>query len=316
MNKQLIISITMLLGVFSAFAQDAIPVSDSTIIKALFKNGVDKDGNKIISFEEAKNTDTLILSKLRLTDASFLVHFKGLKYLDISNNKLNNLNVNANPFLFHLDVSYNKLKMLDLTMNSMIQNISYNNNYPSFYVIYVYHDESTYKNIIEFEDDSLLAAFIDIGLDQDLDNKISYEEAERVNRLNLSDRGIADLTGLKAFINLMELDVSKNKLTEVDFTGLRELNNLNLFKNDISSVVVKENKKLKYLTTSFNPLYQLDLSGNPKLIYLNCTANRLSRLAVWHNKEIKQIKSTGNQADLKIYYENPVSSKKKKKKKK
>lgn len=288
-------------------AQDnGIYIKDTVLFNALLANGVDKDTNNIITPEEANAVDTLILKDLKLRKLDIIKHFEGLKYLDCSRNKIEELDLSSNPFLEELDCSYNRLKSLNLAMNAEVHNLTTKNNYPSLYVIYHFHDESIYKQQIPIPDKALLNALLEIGLDANEDGQISFEESERVNSLNLAKKGITNLEGLQHFRNLMQLDLSENKLVEAELHGLYELQNLNLFKNQLTSLSLNKLKKLKYLTTSFNAIENIDVSENTHLVYLNVTANKLSVLNVWKNPDLKQIKSSGNNPNLKIHYTKPV----------
>lgn len=318
MKLTLLYILLLIMPFLSLSAQDdGIHIKDSVLLKAILLNGVDKDTNNIISIDEANAVDTLILKNLNIRNIDDIKYFEGLKYLDCSHNKLTEIDLSNNPFLEELNCSFNKLKSLDLTMNGQLRSLVTNNNYPSFYVVYTYHDEKIYKEIIPIPDSSLLAALIEVKLDQDLDGQISFEESEKINSLNLSGKGIRNIEGLQFFLNLIKLDLSNNELDEINLDGLRELQNLNLFKNNLTSLKLDKLNKLKYLTTSFNPITELNLSKNLYLVYLNCTANRLAVLNVWDNTKLKQIKSDGNHPTLKIYYTRPepISKKKKKKKK-
>ena len=58
------------------------------------------------------------------------------------------------------------------------------------------------EDIVNIPDNIFMATLIENGVDIDGDGLISYAEAEVRTYLNISNRGISDLTGIQAFYNL------------------------------------------------------------------------------------------------------------------
>ena len=96
-------------------------------------------------------------------------------------------------------------------------------------------------------------------IDKDGDGYLRTEEQEAVKSINVNSFNIADLTGIKVFTNLEELDCSNNKIETFDLS---------------------ENTALKSLNCSRNQLTRL-LLGNAELEEVYCSDNQIEELSLW-----------------------------------
>lgn len=101
------------------------------------------------------------------------------------------------------------------------------------------------QTTVSIPDTTFLNALIDAGADTSQNQAIEFDEAAAVVSLDISERGIMDLTGIDAFENLDTLICSGNHLAELDLSG---------------------NTGLIYLDCSGNNLNQLNLSSNSNLV--------------------------------------------------
>ena len=82
--------------------------------------------------------------------------------------------------------------------------------------------------VVGFADKAFKSALLDIA-DADGDGEISLEEAEAVHEIDISGRGVKDLTGLEAFRNLEVFDGHDNGIVNADvFSRLRYLRWFNI----------------------------------------------------------------------------------------
>jgi Leucine-rich repeat (LRR) protein len=125
--------------------------------------------------------------------------------------------------------------------------------------------ENTPVQNIEIPDTAFLHALIDEGVDANGDSLISYPEAEAIISLNVSGRGITDITGIEAFVNLDTLDCSSNSLTSLDISNNPALKGLYIQDNQIDSLDVSGNTALHYLSFGGNRLASLDVTNNISL---------------------------------------------------
>lgn len=115
-----------------------------------------------------------------------------------------------------------------------------------------------------------------LGLDSNNDSEISIAEAQGFGgALTPTGLGIADLTGIEAFVNITTLDVYNNNLTFLD---------------------VSNNTFLNRLHCANNQLVTLDVSAIPSLTQVHCQNNQLIELnlANGNNSNFVYMKSYGN----------------------
>ena len=58
---------------------------------------------------------------------------------------------------------------------------------------------------VNIPDEAFLSALIDLGIDTNEDGAINTREAEDIPHMDISDRGISDMTGIEAFTDLERL---------------------------------------------------------------------------------------------------------------
>lgn len=148
------------------------------------------------------------------------------------------------------------------------------------------------------------------------DGEITFEEAEAfTGHINVTTKGIDDMTGLEAFINITNLSCSNNQLTDLDvsqntkltvltstdnaFTSLdvsslSDLTTLFLGSNDLTSLDVSLNTKLVFLEVQNNPIPELDLSNNPQLRRIRAYNTSLTTLDLSANTAIDDVRLEDN----------------------
>ena len=134
--------------------------------------------------------------------------------------------------------------------------------------------------------------------DLDGDGKVSRAEALNIETLNVSGKGISDLTGIEWFTNLRVLNCSGNasllSLNVLNNTALEELNCSGCKK--LSALDVSKHVALRSLNCSSCSLKKLDLSNNSALTMLNCSENSMTSLDLSHNPEVMDVNCSGNHA--------------------
>lgn len=153
-------------------------------------------------------------------------------------------------------------------------------------------------------------------IDTNADGEIQVSEAQAVTAINVQGKGIQDLTGIEAFVNithlycsnnlLTTLDLSQNTLLEYLYCSDNQLVSLNVSQctellnlfcgfNSLTSLDVSQNTELRELGVSNNQLTNLDVTQNTKLNYLLCISNQLTNLDLSKNLIIQDIDCTDNQ---------------------
>ena len=131
--------------------------------------------------------------------------------------------------------------------------------------------------------------------------KENLAEMASVTKLNISEKGLTDLSALKYFTGLQTLDCSRNllttldvsaltnltslvcsdnQLTALDVSGLTNLTSLDCYRNELTKLDVSKLTGLTKLDCAYNQLTTLDVSALTKLTSLDCYRNELTKLDV------------------------------------
>lgn len=148
---------------------------------------------------------------------------------------------------------------------------------------------------VEIPDTAFLNALIDEGVDTNGDSLISYAEADSIISLDVTERGIDDMTGIEAFIILDTLDCSRNSITGLDLSKNTMLKQFKCTQCQLTSLDVSNNTLLEWLHCWSNELTSLDISNNPVLIALYIQGNQINTLDLLNNTTLKYLRCRGNQ---------------------
>ncbi|MBR5634109.1 MAG: ribosomal protein L7/L12 [Prevotella sp.] len=107
------------------------------------------------------------------------------------------------------------------------------------------------------------------------DGILTPEEIAAVTSINVSDKSIADLTGIEHFTALTYLACTSNQLTSLDVSGCTALKYLYCFSNQLTSLDVSGCTALTLLSCNSNQLTSLDVSKNTALWTLYCYSNQI-----------------------------------------
>ena len=128
------------------------------------------------------------------------------------------------------------------------------------------------------------------------DSEIQVSEATAfIGTINCSNKNIANLTGIEAFINLTKLSCYGNQLENIDISKNTALQELDCQSNQLTSLDVSKNTTLKVLYCYSNQLMSLDVSKSTALQYLYCYFNQLASLDVSKNTALRLLYCQSNQ---------------------
>ena len=114
-------------------------------------------------------------------------------------------------------------------------------------------------------------ALIDLGYDTaPINGSVPTANISSVTDLNVSDRNIADLTGIEDFTALTFLNCILNQLTSLDVSNNTALTDLDCQNNQLTSLDLSGATALTKLYCENNQLTSLDLSGATALTKLYC----------------------------------------------
>ncbi|WP_165499065.1 SusF/SusE family outer membrane protein [Gramella sp. KN1008] len=172
------------------------------------------------------------------------------------------------------------------------------------------------KDAVFMPDSNFEQALVDLGIDSDgiINRKILRSDAEAVSgMLNVSNKGISDLTGIEAFVNITELQAGDNALTSIDVSQNLKLEKIWVYSNSLIELDLSANvnmqrvsaptNQLEYVNLNGlknvhtvllaqNNLKSLNLSGNPGLVRLALNANPIESLDV----------RNGNNSNVEYFY--------------
>lgn len=262
--------------------------------------------NQLTTFDVSKNENlqTLNCSNNKLTTLDVSKNTK-LKTLDCSNNQLTALDVTKNTALTSLDCYGNQIrgKMMIALVNSLHHNggnptlcvytsktadgnemnsiqvgdvtdkgwqvkMWDGSNYVDYAGIHVITIDGTYFPDENFRNWILTQDYAD-------DNYLNDNEIAGVTTIDVSNKGITNLTGIEHFTALKKLNCGQNSLPMLDLSNNKALEELDCSNNQLSALEVTQNTALTHLHCQNNELTTLGLTNNKELIFLDCYDNQI-----------------------------------------
>ena len=132
--------------------------------------------------------------------------------------------------------------------------------------------------------DSTFRTYVQDMFDLDDSGSLSQAERDAVTVIDVSGKGISNMSGIAYFANLLELYCGSNQLTDLD---------------------VSRNTSLLFLACDNNQLTALDISQNTALIFLSCMGNQLSSIDVSQQPGLQELWANENQLTSLDVTQNP-----------
>lgn len=127
------------------------------------------------------------------------------------------------------------------------------------------------------------------------DDKLSKAERDAVTEINIDNKNCTDLTGIAYFANLTKLYCSYNQLTTLDVSKNAKLRILECYNNGMEKLNLGDITHLTLLNCNDNNLTELDVSKNPYLEELECRENKLRRVVIGKKYSLTGLYLRGNQ---------------------
>ncbi len=246
-----------------------------------------------------------------------------LEVLDCSINQIESLDLTTNTALTSVLCNYNALQTLNIENGNNASLTVFNTtNNPNLYCINVddaimgsipgswqkdiftdYDGDCINNRFTLIPDTFFEQSLIDLGYDEVIDGQVLTANIEHIETLDVSDNNISDLTGIRDFKSLLELDCSGNFLDALDVSDMIYLERLNcssnyLLTNDINNANGLLNTTgtiaLVELYCAGNNLADLDTSININLEILDCADNNLAILNVSGNNMLRELNCSNN----------------------
>lgn len=127
------------------------------------------------------------------------------------------------------------------------------------------------------------------------DGKLSKAERDAVTKISITNTNCTDLTGIAYFANLTELNCYHNQLTTLDVSKNAKLRILKCYNNGMEKLNLGDITHLTLLNCDDNNLTELDVSKNPDLEDLECRENKLRRVVIGKKYRLTTLYLRGNQ---------------------
>ncbi|WP_435264192.1 T9SS type A sorting domain-containing protein [Tenacibaculum sp. nBUS_03] len=150
---------------------------------------------------------------------------------------------------------------------------------------------------ITIPDTNFKAALVaNTAINTNNDSEIQTSEANAFDgSMDVSNKNISTLNGIEAFINLTTLSCYGNQLTSLDLSKNVKLKYLYSYNNKLTSINVSKNTELKTLYSYNNDLTSIDISNNLSLVYFDCSSNKINALDTSKNTKLSKIYCHTNQ---------------------
>ena len=154
-----------------------------------------------------------------------------------------------------------------------------------------------YSQTTQIPDPAFEQYLINVGIDTNptIDGLVPTANISSVTDINVTSRGISDLTGIENFTALTSLSCGDNQLTSLDVSNNTALTSLFCFINQLTSLDVSNNTALTSLSCTTNQLTSLDVSNNTALTSLLCFTNQLTSLDVSNSIALTTLRCFSNQ---------------------
>ncbi len=238
--------IAILLAAFQVFSQ-TVTIPDTAFLNALIEEGVDTNGDSLISYAEAEAVSYyLVLYSSNISSVTGIEAFVNLDSLNCVKNLLTSLDVSENTALTYLNCRNNQLSSMDVSNNTALS--------------YLYCGEN---QLISLDVSNCTAlTYLSCG----------WNELTSLNASNCTA--------------LTELICHANQLTSLDVSNNTALTDLFCHGNQLTSLDVSNNTALRCFCCSDNQLTSLDVSNNTALNHFDCGYNLLTSLNISNNVAI------------------------------
>ena len=199
-------------------------------------------GRDVLTVEEQRKVESIEVKGWNISNLKGIEAFPNLKELNCENNSIQKLDLRQNPMLQKLICNKNQLIQLDLSKN------------PDIYFL------NCSENQLEQLDVSHLKDLLTLDC--------SHNDLEQLD--------------VRKSRSLVALNCSSNRLTELDadVTHKPSLERVECQNNQLTSLILGQNKGLKKLNCANNQLTQLNLKNMISLKELRCQNNQLTALDV------------------------------------
>lgn len=114
-----------------------------------------------------------------------------------------------------------------------------------------------------------------------------FEAISFTGTINIYNKGITNLTGIEAFVNMAVLQCHVNNLTSLDISKNTKLTGLYCGNNQLTTLDVSQNTALTNIYCENNKIASLDVTKNTVLAAISCGGNLLANLDTSKNTNFR-----------------------------
>ena len=131
-------------------------------------------------------------------------------------------------------------------------------------------------------------------IDINNDDEIDVSEAQLITHLNVIISNISDLSGIEYFINLQQLLIQYNSISNINISSLTNLVGLRCDYNNLTSIDLNGLTSLQGLVCNNNQISNLSFNGLNSLNNVVCNNNQLTTLDFSQNPLLTKLRCSNN----------------------
>jgi len=131
-------------------------------------------------------------------------------------------------------------------------------------------------------------------VDTNDDGEIQISEAEAVIGLYVWNWDIESIEGIESFINILELGIGENNISNMDLSQNTSLEYLAANHNQFVSIDISNNINLEIFQCYNNQLTSIDVTQNLNLLEIDCDFNLISEIDISNNLILEGLYSSPN----------------------
>ncbi|MFH0758177.1 MAG: T9SS type A sorting domain-containing protein [Bacteroidota bacterium] len=279
-------------GIGYAESNPIVTIPDTAFLHALIDEGVDTNGDSLISFTEAEAVTKIDVGRYcggwagcnrdAIKDMTGIEAFINLDTLNCRYNELESLDITNLSALIGLECGQNQLSSLDVSNCSALEFLFCGNNQ------LISLDVSNNTTLTRLSCGSNQLTSLDVSNNTKLGGSPYYPGLDCSNN-QLTSLDVSNNTALTW------LDCSDNQLTSLDVSNNTALTGLDCSETQLTSLDVSNNTALEYFSCQGNQLTNLDVSNNTALTFLHCEGSQLTSLDVSNDIALTYLDCSGNQ---------------------
>lgn len=252
--------------------ETSLPINKNNFPDANFRNYIKTykaGGRDVLTVEEQRKVESIEVKGWNISNLKGIEAFPNLKELNCENNSIQKLDLRQNPELEKLICNKNQLTQLDLSKN-----------------LKIYHLNCS-ENQLEQLDVSNLKALENLDCSHNDLEQLDVRNSKFLRALYCSWNRLTELDAdVSHKFQLEKVECQNNQLTSLILGQNKLLNKLNCAHNQLTQLNLNNMISLKDLNCFNNQLTVLDVSDSPKLTTLWLGDNHLTSLNLDNNPKL------------------------------